>query len=134
MTDPKEKVLAIDFGTKRIGLALSFGTLADPLTVIPNDAQVLNYIAKLVNNYKISQIIVGISENEMAKKTKEFTLQLGRAIKIPIEFHDETLSTANARKKLALRNKSQNQPVDHLAAAEFLQDWLDSRPSRTPGL
>lgn len=134
MHGPTEKVLAIDYGTKRIGLAMSFGSLADPLTVIPSDGNTINYICNVINNYKISQIVVGISENEMARKTQEFVIQLQRMTKVPIEMHDETLSTQTVRKKLAEQKKNQNQPVDHLAAAEFLQDWLDTRQKRTPGL
>jgi putative transcription antitermination factor YqgF len=134
MLPPAEKVLAIDFGTVRIGLALSFGSLADPLTVIPNDQNMLPYICNIINNYKITRVIVGLSENEMARKTQEFVIQLKRLVKIPIDFHDETLSSHNVRSKLAAQRKTQNQPIDHLAAAEFLQDWLDTRPTKVPGL
>lgn len=134
MHSPTEKVLAIDYGTKRIGLAMSFGSLADPLTVIPSDENTISYICNVINNYKITQVVVGISENEMARKTQEFVIQLQRMTKVPIEMHDETLSTQTVRNKLAEQKKNQNQPVDHLAAAEFLQDWLDTRQKRTPGL
>ena len=134
MFQSTEKILAIDFGTKRIGLALSFGTLADPLTVIPADEHMLNYICNVITNYRVHRVIVGISENEMARKTKEFVLQLKKVVKIPIELHDETLSTHTVRNKLAEQHKTQNRPVDHLAAAVFLQDWLDTRQVKTPGL
>lgn len=126
MINSNLKVLAIDFGTQRIGLAISFGTLADPLTIIPNDQNAITYICKVIDDYKINQILVGISENEMAKKTQEFVAYLKRMINIPIELQDETLSTATVRLKLSEANLSQKQRVDHLAAAEFLQEWLDT--------
>lgn len=120
------KVLAIDFGTQRIGLALSFGTLADPLTIIPNEHNAVSYICKIIDDYKINQLLVGISENEMAKKTQEFVTLLRQVITIPIEMYDETLSTKSVRNKLAEAHQTQLQRVDHLAAAEFLQEWLDT--------
>lgn len=127
MRGPQAKVLAIDYGTQRIGLALSYGSIADPLGIIPSDGNAIRYICKVINDYKVSQVIVGVSENEMARKTQEFVLLLKRFISIPLEMHDETLSTHTVRNKLMEAKKSQNQPVDHLAAAEFLQDWLDTR-------
>lgn len=129
---PAFKVLAIDYGTKRIGLAISYGSIADPLVIIPADDKAITYICQIANNYKINHIIVGMSENEMAQKTKIFVQQLKLFLTVPIEFYDETLSTKTVRGKLAEANKSQKQRVDHLAAAEFLQDWLDTTPLADP--
>jgi len=124
----KLKVLAIDFGTVRIGLALSYGTLADPLTIIPNDNQAISYICKLIMDYQVNTVVVGISENEMAKKSQQFVDRLRQVVSTPIILTDETLSTKTVRSKLAEQKKSQKRPVDHLAAAEFLQEWLDTQP------
>jgi putative transcription antitermination factor YqgF len=126
MLDTKLKVLAIDYGTKRIGLAISFGSLADPLTIISNDQNAIAYICKIVDDYKIGKIIIGLSENETAEKTRIFTEMLQRSLTIPIELFDETLSTKVVRNKLEEAHKSQKRRVDHLAAAEFLQEWLDT--------
>lgn len=127
MLDEHKKILAIDFGTQRIGLALSYATLADPLTIIPNDQKALTYICRLVDDYKVTRILVGLSENQMAEKTREFVTYLKRSVTVPIELYDETLSTKSVRNKLAEANRSQRQRVDHLAAAEFLQEWLDTQ-------
>lgn len=126
MIELTKKVLAIDYGTERIGLALSYASLADPLTIIPNNEKAVSYICKIIDDYKVSHIIVGLSENEMALKTRAFVIALQRFTRIPIELYDETLSTKTVRNKLAEGNKSQKQRVDHLAAAEFLQEWLDT--------
>jgi putative transcription antitermination factor YqgF len=126
MLDTKVKVLAIDYGTKRIGLALSFGSLADPLTIISNDQNSIAYICKIVDDYQVGKIIIGLSENETAEKTRTFTELLKRSLSIPIELYDETLSTKAVRNKLEEAHKSQQRRVDHLAAAEFLQEWLDT--------
>jgi putative transcription antitermination factor YqgF len=131
MIDNRLKVLAIDFGTQRIGLAVSYGTLADPLTIIPNDATAISYICRVIDEYKINKVLMGISENEMALKTQEFAKLLQRSITLEIEFYDETLSTKSVRNKLAEAHQSQKQRVDHLAAAEFLQEWLDTLDANT---
>lgn len=125
MKDPQQKVLAIDFGTTRIGLAVSFVNIADPLTIIPNDENTFQYIAQVVNQYSIKIVIVGLSENLMADKTKLFVLQLSKVLNIPVEMFDETLSSQTVRKKLKQAGKASDQPIDHLAAAEILQNWLD---------
>jgi putative Holliday junction resolvase len=122
--------LAIDFGTVRIGLAISRGSLAEPLAIIPNDEQVLMQIKALCDQEHVQQLIVGLSENEMAEKTKAFVDQLKKAIEVPVEFVDETLSSYTTHQqqlelgqKLAQRQK----PIDHLAAAHFLQEWLNEQ-------
>lgn len=120
-------MLAIDYGTERIGLAVSYATLADPLTIIANDEKAVAYICKVIDDYRVSHIIVGLSENQMAVATQRFAQSLRRYTSVPIELFDETLSTKTVRSKLAAARKSQRQRVDHLAAAEFLQEWLDTR-------
>jgi putative transcription antitermination factor YqgF len=124
--------LAIDYGTQRIGLARSSGTLADPWRVVQraefaSEAEVVTHILDLCAQEKILQIVVGISENTMAQKTLKFIDELKRQTELPVFTTDETLSSQDARKKLRSAKLSKRQgPIDHYAAAEFLQEWLDS--------
>ena len=119
-------LLAIDFGTQRIGLAISRGTLAEPLKIIESGATAISQIKKIVEEEFVEKIIVGISENEMAIKTHEFVLQLQKEIPLPVEFTDETLSSFTVHQKMKSAPKSKRgQHIDHLAAAEFLQEYLD---------
>lgn len=125
-------VLAIDFGTVRIGLAVSRHTLADPLEIISNDEQKFQKIQQVCQENEVEKIIVGMSENEMAEKTQKFVSELQAQIdqnwqqKPSIEFIDETLSSKTVHQKLQMAKKSKRSAhIDHLAAAEFLQDWLD---------
>ena len=77
---------------------------------------------------KIELILVGISENKMAEKTLEFIQKLKNYISIPLEFADETLSSSIIHQKLAnshMRLKKRQQPIDHYAAAEILEEWLE---------
>ena len=122
------KTLAIDFGTKRIGLAISVATLADPYKIIPNNNESIAEIKKICDLENIKQILLGISENIMAEKTKVFASELEKQIKLPIIFFDETLSSKTVHDKLAhshMKMKKRQKPIDHYAASEFLQEWLD---------
>ncbi len=124
------KALGIDYGTQRVGTALSYGSLAEPLTILPNSAGLLEHIKDIVDKHTIEVVVVGVSENEMAEKTKEFIEQLKTKISIPIEIWDETLTSSTVHQKLAEKSgKKQTYKgfIDHLAAAEILQDWLDIR-------
>jgi len=124
------KTLAIDFGTKRIGLAISVATLADPYKIIPHDDKTPVAIRKICAMEGVKQILMGISENEMAEKTKAFAKKLEKEVDLPIIFFDETLSSKTVHEKLAtshMKRSKRQQPIDHYAASEFLQEWLDNQ-------
>lgn len=121
--------LAIDFGTKRIGLAISVATLADPLTIIPNDEQAIAKIKAICEKEKVKQLLIGISEQQMAEKTTQFAAKLAEAIQLPIIYVDETLSSKETHHKLStshMKLSKKQQPIDHYAASLFLQEWLDA--------
>ncbi|MBT3249746.1 MAG: Holliday junction resolvase RuvX [Candidatus Pacebacteria bacterium] len=123
-----KKILAIDFGTKRIGLAVSRHSLAEPLKIIDNNELMFEKLKQVLEREEIDLILVGMSENEMAKKIKEFTKELKKTTALPIEFADETLSSKNIHQKLAtshMKLKKRQGPIDHYAAAEFLREWMD---------
>lgn len=131
MTQHPQKVLALDFGTERIGVAISYGTLAEPLVILRNDESILTELKSLIEEHRITQLVVGISESKTAERTIAFVAQLKEAFTIPIDLADETLSTQVVRKKLLETGRPlsevQKTRVDHLAAAELLQDWLDEQ-------
>ena len=121
------KTLAIDFGTKRIGLAVSFGTLAEPLEIIENNPQALDKIATICREQQIAQLLVGISEGEMAEKTQTFIKTLQAKIDLPLLMADETLTTKVAEDKLHEGTGTTRHGVDQYAAAVMLQEWLDEQ-------
>lgn len=121
-----QKVLGIDYGTTRIGLAIARGPLAEPLTIIPNDQLSIAKIQQIIEREQIEQVVLGLSENQMAEKTKTFATSLKSATHLPLEFVDETLSSYDMHHKLVDSKRSIKQgPIDHLVAAQLLQDWLD---------
>ncbi len=125
-------ILAIDFGTQRIGLAISRGSLAEPLKIIENsthavnDPHVVAEIKKVIDEEGVMQLVIGLSENTMAEKTRQFAEELRAQIKLPLKFVDETLSSHSVHEKLQFAGRAKRgQPIDHYAAAEFLQEYLD---------
>jgi putative transcription antitermination factor YqgF len=128
MTNNFEKILAIDYGTVRLGTALSYGTLAEPLTILANDNQLIDNLKKIIASECVTKIVFGLSENEMAEKTKVFSAQLAAATNLPVIFFDETLSSHEVTEKLKHLGKKNHhrQHIDHFAAAHILQNYLDS--------
>ncbi len=138
---PSGKTLAIDYGFRRIGIAVQAGTLSEPLEVIGNQAgpaaidgvvteKALARLAAICNWHKITQLLVGISEGEMAAMTQKFITIVQARIKLPVITWDETLSSVTVKAKLHEAGVAHHRPhgaIDHYAAATILEDWLDSR-------
>lgn len=124
------KILGIDFGLRRIGLAKSEGILAEPLVVVENDEHIFEQIRDIVQNEGIEQLVVGISEGEMADMTREFAQELETFIGLPMDFADETLTSKEVEQKLKERGVkySTKKPIDHFAAALILEEWLEINP------
>ena len=127
------KYLAIDYGTKRIGLATCdpTETITSPLAVIENSDKLLDEIASIIETENVEAVIVGLPLNmdgsvgPQAELTKKFAEQLEKAIEIPIHLQDERLSTFEAEEKLAAADiKKTKAPLDAIAAAQILEDYL----------
>ena len=121
--------LSIDYGSKRIGMAISIQGIIQPLTVIKNDPHFLDQLNQIISDYKIDKIFVGISEGLFALKTKKFVDELKNMIILPIETVEEAVSTieadhiysANKRPK-----KDYKKNIDAVAAAVILQRVINS--------
>ncbi len=134
------RVLAIDHGSVRIGLALSdpTGTLARPLPYVPakGDAKLARELAALAAREGAELILLGLprhmngSLGEAAAKVQAFAAALAEATQIPVQMVDERLTTVQASRQLqeAGRNaRHQRGRIDSEAAAVLLQGWLDAR-------
>jgi len=130
--------LSIDYGTKRIGLAINVATLAEPLFVIDNQlskeqaivsAEAIETIAKICVEKKIDEIVLGLSEAEMALKIQAFAEILRNRLTLPVNLVDETLSShevARRMKEASFSLKKRQGPIDHYSAALILEDFLDN--------
>ena len=124
------KILGIDYGRSKIGLAIADGPLADPMGVIryTDTKTLVEKLIKIIEEDSIEKIIFGVSEGEMAKESINFSINFGKIIKIPVETFDETLSTQDAQRmsiEAGIGQKKRHQMEDAYAAAIMLQNYLD---------
>ena len=137
--DAPMRILAIDHGEARCGLAISdaTGTIVRPLQTLPPDADA---IAAVIAEEGAQAVVVGLpltldgEEGAQAKIVRAFSAELGEAIAIPVELFDERLTTAMAS---ASRRSGAGADEDSLAAAHLLESYLvaheNSAPQGHPG-
>jgi len=133
------RVLGIDLGEARIGLAISdeLGMLAHPLeTIALKEVEPLGRIAEIVDRDRVETIILGLPRNmdgsygPAAEKARAFAEKLRARVPCAVKLWDERLTTVAAQKSLhaAGRNAKQSRAViDQAAAQLILQGWLDSQ-------
>lgn len=132
------RVLAIDFGLRRIGLAVSdaLGITAQGLPTLERTAvrKDIEYIRTLAEEYSVGRIIMGnpISHagkaTSMSRHAEDFAKKLQRKLACPVELWDERLTSAEASRMLKAAGLSINkrqQAVDRVAAVLLLQNYLD---------
>ena len=134
------RILALDHGSKRIGVAISdeLKVIATPLEFICADpfAEFLARFKELARENEIELVVVGMPRNmdgsygPAALKVQEFVAALRKAVTIPIETWDERLTSAQANRFLIqanVRRAQRKEKVDKTAAAILLQSYLDAR-------
>ena len=139
------RTLAIDYGTKRTGLALSdpTGTLARPLPFLPTkaDAKLAREIAALAQKEQATLILLGLprhmngSLGESAAAVQAFAAVLEKTTTVPVKLVDERLSTVQASRQLRESGRdarAQRGLIDSEAAAVLLQGYLDSQGGLLP--
>jgi putative Holliday junction resolvase len=133
------RVLALDHGTKRVGLAISdeMGMIAQPLTFLNAEpiAALLEDLKKVVAERNVEQVLVGIPRNmdgsygPAAEKARKFVDQLKTALTVPVRTWDERLTSVQANRDMiqgGLRREQRKLKADQTAAAILLQSYLDS--------
>lgn len=132
------RILALDIGGKRIGVAISDDShlLARPLTTIARASKRADFaaVAKVIADHNVERVIVGLpwtlrgEEGPQAQRVRRYAEALSAAIAVPMTFQDERYTSVEAEEKLALG--SQRKPrakgeIDAAAAAIILQDYLN---------
>ncbi|MFW6112724.1 MAG: Holliday junction resolvase RuvX [Thermodesulfobacteriota bacterium] len=147
-TDPGEgRVLALDVGHKRIGLAVSdpLGLIAQGLKVLERQAwdRDLARLMEIARPYRIQEVLVGLPRHmngrlgEQAEEILALARALGEALGAQVVTWDERLSTVEAERLLIqadLSRRRRRQVVDQVAATLILQAYLDSREHNSPSL
>jgi putative Holliday junction resolvase len=135
------RVLALDLGTKRVGVAVSdrSGTIASPLTVLQRSGrQALDHerIKALVEEEEAVLVVVGLplsmdgSVGKAAQAALREVQALTTVVGVPVETFDERLTTVTADRMLMefrMRAEDRRKVIDKVAAAVILQSWLDRR-------
>jgi putative holliday junction resolvase len=123
------RYLAIDYGKKRIGLAVGEKGLVAPLAVYPLDGNVFIKIKKICSEELIDRIILGVSDS-LEKEIKMFGRKLEENLGLPVVFQDETLTTKEAVDRMIMsstRRKSRREKIDAVAAAQILTSYFNER-------
>ncbi len=133
------RILAIDHGTKRIGIAVSdeLKMIAQPLEFIPAEpfSEFLARLKEILREKEVELILLGMPRNmdgsygPAALKVQEFGAALKSAVAVPIQMWDERLTSVQANRFLIqgnVRREKRKEKVDKMAAAILLQSYLDS--------
>lgn len=134
------RTLALDVGTKTIGVAVSdeHGITANGITTIrrKNIKSDLNLLGKFVDQYNPSELLVGIPYNidrsvsNRGKEILRFALSLKKRFSIPVKFWDESFSTTEAERALIeadMSRKKRKKVIDKMAAVLILQGYLENK-------
>jgi putative Holliday junction resolvase len=133
------RILAIDHGTRRMGIAISdeLKTIAQPLEFITAEpfSAFVKRLQEVIAEKPVELILIGMPRNmdgsygPAAEKVREFVTALEQQLDVPIRTWDERLTTAQANRFLIaadVRRRDRKQKVDQTAAAILLQSYLDS--------
>ena len=147
MIDEQGRVLGLDLGQVRIGVALSdpLGCTAQPLRVLKRVGPRKDHhaIAELAREHEVQTIVVGLplqlsgDESEGSASARESSEKLKQRLpKVELVLWDERLTTVEAERSMVsgnVRRSRRKQIVDALAAVLILQNYLDSRDAELPG-
>jgi len=129
------RVLGVDYGSKRVGLAVSdgLGITARPLDVVLR-SELEPAVTILVKDLNIVKIVVGLptslggEEGSAAAEARKLGVELGAATGLPVEYHDERFTSRMAETSLlesGMKRRDRRETIDKVAAAIILQDYLD---------
>lgn len=136
----KPRVLGLDVGSRRIGIAISdpLGLTAQGLPTLQRQNKRLDFeqLAKIISDYNISEIVVGYPlrlsgmEGIQSEKMQLFAEELRKKFRLPVHLWDERLTSTQANRLLRetdLSIKKRGQAVDRMAAMLILQNWMEAR-------
>lgn len=133
----RRRVLGIDPGSRRIGIAIGVGAVASPLTVVQRGKsleEAVRQVARIVGEEEVERVVIGLpikldgTEGAAARAARDVARQLARFIDVPVDFHDERFTTVTADRAMmsaGLNAQERRRAVDKVAAAVMLQSWLD---------
>ncbi len=138
-TSENQFVIGIDFGQKRIGLAIgqTLTRIANPLTTIDNNGALWQKLSAHINEWQVSQIVIGLpldmsgEEQEITRQVKNFSKKVEQETHLPIHLVDERLTSYTAERQFKdsrqnkLNKAKDKSKIDAMAAQIILQSWFD---------
>lgn len=129
------RTLGVDYGSKRVGLAVSdgLGITARPLDVVLR-SDLIAIVTNLVKDLDIAKIVIGLptslggEEGPAAIEARKLGAELEVATEIPVVYHDERFTSRMAETSLlesGMKRRVRRETIDKVAAAIILQDYLD---------
>lgn len=139
-TPRRPRVLGLDVGSRRIGLAISdpLGITAQGLETLQRQNKRLDFaqLEQVIREYEVAEIVVGLplrmtgAEGTQAEKMQAFAEEIRRRFRLPVHLWDERLTSVQANRLLRetdMSIKRRGQVVDQMAAVLILQSWMDAR-------
>ncbi len=136
------RLLGVDYGARRIGVAVSEGRVAVPLTIVQHESRErdLERVAAIARERGVAAVVVGLpvlesgDEGEQARRTRRFGDALARRLDVPVLYQDERFSSVRAEDALAeaitvrgrASHSSGKRRIDDAAAAVTLQAYIDA--------
>ena len=130
------KILGIDYGRAKIGLAISEAGLAEPWKVlrVSSVKDALVAVSQIVKTEQTEKVVVGVSEGKMGEEQKNFVEKLSQKLAITVETWDETLSTRDAQRlaiEAGVSRGKRRELEDAFASCVMLQSYLDQHGEDT---
>lgn len=131
------KILALDIGEKRIGYAISDAgqkiSFPRGFLMRKKDSQLIEQITKIAKEENVEKIVMGLPlsednfETAACQAIRKFGKKLAREVMVPVDYIDETFSTAEARKKIPFRKERREKGMDDAIAAQvILERYLEN--------
>lgn len=131
-----KKLLGIDYGSKRVGIAISddSGRIAFPKTILNNDKKLFENLEKIIQEEKVSAMVLGESlnykgeKNEIMEKIEKFKLEIEERFNLPVYFEQEfmtSMQVRNEKKSIMKERNNKTIRIDDSSATIILQSYLD---------
>ncbi|MFH1561702.1 MAG: Holliday junction resolvase RuvX [Patescibacteria group bacterium] len=123
-----QKVLAIDYGQKRVGLALATGPVVETKGFLENSSwrSLFSELVEICREQKVEQVLLGLPQGSLEPEIRKFAKQLQKMLKLKVVLTDETLSSHQAEQMIGYRDRKR---IDSFSAAIILKQYLDLQES-----
>jgi len=138
-----KRILGIDFGSRRVGLALSdpSQTIATGYKTIQFNNSIYDEIAAIVDLKEVAVIVIGLpislkgGDSQKTEEVRRFSAELSKKVNVPVVFQDERFTSKDAMATMIAMNTKQKQrrdkgKIDEMAAAIILQSYLNTEGKR----